>query len=185
MQGLTWIIHLSFRQGGDWSFCCVVWCKKPLYKIQFIIIPIPLLQRIRQMMLPSACWQLSLFKCLSKYNTAPLRHKKKLFTWLVFQRWLEMYTFCAIVGSSHSHIAEYKLSIARLVTHLLENNLNKCEHMATCSSWFDLKTHNNSSCCKTVQFKVNGTNLYMAMVYLHIGLLQIYCRSYWLWCTGL
>ena len=41
------LIHLSFRQGVDWK-CCVVWCKKPLYKIQLIIIPIPLQQRIRQ-----------------------------------------------------------------------------------------------------------------------------------------
>ena len=33
-------IHLSFRQGGDWTFCCVVWAKKPLYKIKYITIPI-------------------------------------------------------------------------------------------------------------------------------------------------
>jgi hypothetical protein len=43
---------------------------------EFIIIPIPLLERIRQIMIPSAYWPLSLFKTASKYKTASLRIKK-------------------------------------------------------------------------------------------------------------
>lgn len=46
-------IHLSFRQGGDWKWCCGVGRKKHLYKIKCIIIPIALLQRIRHIMRPS------------------------------------------------------------------------------------------------------------------------------------
>ena len=48
---------------------------------------------------------LGLLATVSKY-TAPLRQKKKLFTPTPFQRWLEMHTFCALVGSTP--IADYK-----------------------------------------------------------------------------
>ena len=41
-----------------------------------------ILQRIRQMMLPSSYWLLSVFKTVSKYNTAPLRQKKTHFVLL-------------------------------------------------------------------------------------------------------
>jgi hypothetical protein len=50
----------------------------------------------------------------------------------------------------------------------------KCEHVATCSFRFDLSTKTSTAdTVKTVQFKVNGTDPYMAMIYLHIGLLQL------------
>ena len=54
--------------------CCYM--QETTYKIKCIIIPILLLQRISQIMLPSAYWLLSLFKPVSKYNTAPLRPQK-------------------------------------------------------------------------------------------------------------
>ena len=103
-------------------------------------------------MLPFAYWLLSLFKPASKYNTAPpYKTEKKLFTWLAYQRWLEMHTFCALVDSKRSPIADYKLTITGLITHLLAKNMNKCTHLATCSCWFDRKTNTSihyHSCCK-------------------------------------
>ena len=95
-------------------------------KIKCTIIPIPLLQRIRQMMLPSAYWLLSLFKPVSKYNTAPLR-QKKLFTWHIFQKCLEMYTFCALVGSIHPYCW------LQIIYHWANNSLTSNEYEQMCT----------------------------------------------------
>ena len=63
--------------------CCLM--QETLYKIKCIIIPTPLLQRIRHIMLPSAYWLLSLFKPVSKHYTAHLSQKKSSLSDLLFK----------------------------------------------------------------------------------------------------
>jgi hypothetical protein len=90
-----------------------------------------------QIMLPSAYWLLSLFKTVSKYNTAPLRQKKALY----------LTCFPKVSRSVHA-----------LTTHAVN----------------------------TVQFKVNGTDPYMAMVYFAYrptAALIGYTHQY-VWSTG-
>jgi hypothetical protein len=164
MQVLNLFIHLSFRQ-GDRKCCCVVWCKKPLYKIKCVIIPTLLLQRIRQIMLPSAYWLLSLFKPVSKYNTAPFKTKKQLFTWISFQRCLEIHTFCAFVQSLPQCWLQMIYNWANnSITSKRYEQMYKCAQVTKRSSRFDLKTrasNHDRSCCKhspvkIIQYKVNG-----------------------------
>ena len=79
-----------------------------------------------------------------------------------------------LVGNKHSPIADSNVSITGLITHKLAKDMNKCAHVTKCSSHFDLKTAHlltTADSVKTVTFNVNST--YMAVVYLHIGLLQL------------
>ena len=56
----------------------------------------------------------SLIQACLKIQQCPLKTKKAIY---LTQRCLEMYMFCALVGSPRSPIADYKLSITGLITH--------------------------------------------------------------------
>ena len=56
--------------------------------------------------------------------------------------------------------------------------MNNCALVTTCNSCFDLKTSastvlTTAHAVNTLQFKVKDTDPYVAMVYLHLGLLQL------------
>ena len=74
------------------------------------------------------------------------------------------------------------LEISYTWAHLLAKNMNKCTHLATCSSRFDLKTSastHDCSCCKDspVQSEWHRS--------IYGNCLFVSCSSEWLWCTGL
>ena len=166
------LIHLSFRQGADWK-CCFLLCKKPLYKIKCIIIPILFLQRIRQIMLPSAYWLLSLSKLVSKYNTAPLRHTKSSLPNSLFK---DVHILCSCRKQSLSYCwlhMIYNWANNSLTSKGYEQNVNTGLHAPLALISKQVHLLMTAHAINTVQFKVNGTDPYMAMVYLHIGLLQL------------
>jgi hypothetical protein len=107
--------------------------------------------------LPSAYW----LHCPFKIN--------KQFTWLAFQ----MHMFCALVGKQSLPHRWLKM-----IYNWANNSLTSegYDHRYTCcymQLW--LWSHNKFIYSPPLmlykQFKVNGTDPYMAMVYLHIGLL--------------
>ena len=150
-------IHLSFRQGGDWTCCCVVWCKKLLYNIQLFIIHIPLLQRIRQMMLTSAYWLLSLHILDSKYNTDPLRQKKALYLTFFSKMSRNVHVLCSCRMQSLPHCW------LQIIYNWANNSLTSKEYEQNVHMWLHAALAFTTA-VKTIQFKVNVLDPYMAMV---------------------
>ena len=135
--------------------------------------PIPLLQRIRQMMLPSAYWLLNLFKTVSKYNTAPLRHKKNSYTDLFFkdvQKWTHL------VGSNHS---------PHCWLHMICNWVNNSKDMNMYTHW--LWSQNKCIYWRPLMLCKQSSSKCMAQIHIWQWFIYIlaYPSSDWLWCTGL
>jgi hypothetical protein len=84
-----------------------------------------------------------------------------------------MYMFCVLVGHNHSPIVDYKCSITRLTTKGYEQNVHTWLHVALTLISKQVHLLTTANAVNTVQFKVNGTDPHTAIVYLHIGLLQL------------
>jgi hypothetical protein len=87
-----------------------------------------------------------------------------------------MYTLCALVGSNPSPIADSTLSITGLISLTskgYEQNVHTWLHAALALISKQAHLLTTAHAVNTVQIKVNDTDPYMAMVDLHIGLLQL------------
>jgi hypothetical protein len=141
------------------------------------IFPIPLLQIIRQIMITFAYWLVSLSKPVSKYNTAPLWQKKAI-TWLAFQSQMSrnVHVLCSCRKQSLSYCwlqMIFNWANNSLTSKGYEQNVHTWLHaaLALISKQVHLLP---TTAVNTVQFKVNGTDPNMTMVYFHTGLLHLY-----------
>ena len=110
------------------------------------------------MMLLSAYWLLSLFKPVSKYKILYLTRFSKMSRNVLCSCWKQPLPHCGLQMSYNS---------------LTSNGYEQmCTPLTLISNQAHLLT--TADAVKTVQFNVNGTDPYMAMVYLHIDLLQLW-----------
>jgi hypothetical protein len=82
-----------------------------------------------------------------------------------------MHTFCALVGGNHSSIVDYTLSVTGLINHLQAKDMNKCTNVLmslhVALSLISKQAHliTTAEGHRSIQ--------YIALVYLHIGVLQL------------